>query len=219
MQRHTGFIFGRQHDAAECLRQLLRYTQLGTRLCDSRADAVDDSVLLCYTPEAVQVSQKAAAIDMRSLLLEATTGDQALRRAPQVLTLRIENTYEMGGDAFWVDARVAWPGGPITITTLDGTEPHIDYEVQAYLVHRRAEDVSVSVGMRSGHYIAYFKHGNAWYLADDERVTRLTEPPKEFPYVVFLARCDRERGRHMSALQKRLAWIRKHAGRPQKAIF
>jgi hypothetical protein len=191
VQRYAGFSLGRQHDAAECLRLLLLYTGLGQRLCDSQADAVDGSVVICYTPEAAQVSVAAAAVDARALLLEATTGDRCLRRAPHALAIRIENTYEQGGEAFWVDAQVAWPNEPLTLTLGNDAEPQVDYDVQAYLVHRHEKSAPVSRGMRSGHYIAYFRHGAAWYLADDEKVTMLTQPPTEFPYVVMLARSDR----------------------------
>ena len=97
VQRHTGFTLGRQHDAAECLRQLLRYTRLGERLCDSQADVVDGSVVICYTPEAAQVSVAAAAVDAHALLIVAATGDRSLKVAPQALAIRIENTYEQGG--------------------------------------------------------------------------------------------------------------------------
>ena len=93
VQRHAGFVLGRQHDAAECLRQLLRYTGMGQRYCDSQADVVDGSVVVCYTPESAQVSAGAAAVDARGLLLEATTGDRALKLGAQVLSIRVENTY------------------------------------------------------------------------------------------------------------------------------
>ena len=209
VSRHAGLSLGRQHDAAECLRQLLQYTGLGQRLCDSQADVMDGSVLICYTPEAAQVSVAAAAIDVRALLLEATTGDRALKKAPQALAIRIENTYEQGGQAFWVDARVAWPNEALTLTTTNAIEPQADYDVQAYLVHRHEQDAPVSAGMRSGHYVAYFKHGAAWYLADDANITLLTELPTEFPYLVFLARCDRASGEHMSAMRKRMQGIKK----------
>ena len=156
-----------------------------------------------------QVSVAAAAIDVRALLLEATTGDRALKKAPQALAIRIENTYEQGGQAFWVDARVAWPNEALTLTTTNAIEPQADYDVQAYLVHRHEQDAPVSAGMRSGHYVAYFKHGAAWYLADDANITLLTELPTEFPYLVFLARCDRASGEHMSAMRKRMQGIKK----------
>ena len=145
-------------------------------------------MVICYTPEAAQVSAAAAAVDAGALLLEATTGDGALKLGPQALAIRIENTYEQGGEAFWVDARVAWPSDQLTLTVANDAEPQVDYDAQAYLVHRHPAGTAVSRGMRSGHYVAYFKHGAAWYLADDGIVTMLTAPPMEFAYVVFLAR-------------------------------
>ena len=102
---------------------------------------------------------------MHSLLLEAATGEGALRQAPQVLILRIENTYELLGEAFWIDARVAWPDAPCVLTTLLTDEPEVMYQVQAYVVHRHNENEPVASGARSGHYSAYFKHMEEWYQA------------------------------------------------------
>lgn len=78
LRRQVGFTFGRQQDAAECLRHLLHYPGLGHRHCDAHADLVDGSVVLRYTPAAAQVSGAAAAIDARALLLEATAWDGGL---------------------------------------------------------------------------------------------------------------------------------------------
>ena len=150
------------------------------------------------------VSARAVAVDARELLLEATTGEGALKLGAQVITIRIENTYEQGGALFWVDAQIAWSSEPTTLTIANDAEPQVDYDVQAYLVHRHNADAPVSSGMQSGHYLAYFKHGATWYLADDDKVTLLASPPTEFPYLVFLARCDRARGAHATSMQKRL---------------
>ena len=208
LRRHVGFNLGRQQDAAECLGHLLQYTGLGQRLCDSHSELVEGSVVLSYTPESAQVSGAAAAIDARALLLEATTGDGGLKLAPAVLAIRINNIYEQGDDAFWVDAQVDWPKEALTLTIANDAAPQAEYVVQSYLVHRRDEGASVSLGMRSGHYVAYFQHGASWYLADDSRVTLLTEAPREFPYVVFLTRRDCVGGRHMSAMRKRAQSMR-----------
>ena len=180
---------------------------MGQRYCDSQADVVDGSVVICYTPKSAQVSAAAAAVDARGLLLEATTSDRALKLGAQALTIRVENTYEQGGENFWVDAQISWPSEALTLTVANEAEPQVDYDVQAYLVHRHDVGAPVSRGMRSGHYVAYFKHGASWYLADDSRVTMLAEPPTEFPYVVFLARVDRASGSHMTALRKRVQGI------------
>ena len=129
------------------------------------------------------------------------------RGSQALVVVRIENTYEQGGVASWVDARVAWSNGLCTLTLANGVEQCVDYNVQAYLVHRHGAGVAVARGMQSGHYVAYFKLGGVWYLADDSRVTRLTEAPIEFPYIVLLARCDRARGAHMAAMRKRAQGI------------
>ena len=204
LRRHVGFTLSRQQDAAECLRHLLQYTGLGHRHCDAHADMVDGSVVLSYTPEAAQVSVAAAAIDARALLLEATTGDGGLKHAPAALVIRINNIYEQGIDEFWVDARVEWPKEALTVTIDNHAAPQAQYVVQSYLTHRREEGVSVSRGMRSGHYVAYFQHDGSWYLADDAKVTLLTEAPQEFPYIVFLTRSNCLGDNHMGAMRKRI---------------
>ena len=78
---------------------------MGERQCRTHAEAVDGSVVLCYTSEVAQVSQKGPLLDMPSLLIEAATGEQALCVPPPAVVLRIENTYEQGDESFWVDAK------------------------------------------------------------------------------------------------------------------
>ena len=204
LKRQVGFTFGRQQDAAECLRHLLHYTGLGHRHCDAHAEMVDGSVVLSYTPEAAQVSVAAGAIDARALLLEATTGDVGLKHAPAVLAIRINNIYEQGDEEFWVDVHVDWPKEAFTVTIGNEAAPQAQYSVQSYLTHRREEGASVSRGMRSGHYVAYFQHDGSWYLADDAKVTLLTEAPQEFPYIVFLTRSNCLGDNHMGAMRKRI---------------
>ena len=69
----------------------------------------------------------------------------------------------------------------MTLSVENDLEPQVEYDVQGYLVHRHSEGVPASTGMRSGHYVAYFKHDAAWDLADDSEVIKLPEPPTEFP--------------------------------------
>eukprot|EP00959_Pyramimonas_sp_CCMP1952_P190327 3980935-Pyramimonas_sp.AAC.1 len=63
--------------------------------------------------------------------------------------------------------------------------------------------------MRSGHYIAYFKHASAWYLADDAMVTELSAAPADFPCVVSLARRDRGQSEHVQKLQERVQGVKR----------
>ncbi|CAK0796442.1 unnamed protein product, partial [Prorocentrum cordatum] len=203
VQQHAGFVPGRQQDAAECLRQLLLCTGLHRRFCDSQAPVADGGVVMSFAPEVAQISSAAGAIDAKALLLTAMADEGKLGIGAQVLVLRMETTYELGGEDFWVDAHVTWPDHSLTVTVANEAEPQVDYDVQAYLVHIPF-DTDVSRGMRSGHYVAYFKHGSTWYEADDQKVTMLTEPPTKFPYVVLLARCDRGRPAHAAALRRRV---------------
>ncbi len=124
------------------------------------------------------MSPLAAAFDMAALLHEATTGNRAVQVGVQASVFRIESIYEEASDAYWVDALVIWPEGPCSLT-INASEPHVHYDVQAYFVHRHSDGGPVSMSMSVGHYISYLKHGPAWYLADDEQVKELTEPPTE----------------------------------------
>lgn len=162
LQRHVGFRFGRQQGAGECLRHLLQCTGLGHRLCGARADLVDGGVVLGYAPEAARVSAAAAAIDARALPPEAATGDGGLKHAPSALAIRINNVYERGDAEFWVSADVEWPTEALTVTIDDAAALQAEYVVQSYLTRRREEGASVSRGMRSGHYVAYFQHEGTW---------------------------------------------------------
>ena len=157
------------------------------------------------------MSGAGSAVDMRALLLEAVTGETALEQSPEALVVRLENTYEEGGELFWVNVDAKWPEEPYPITTKESGQAQTEYIVQAYLVHRRAAGAGVAQGMRSGHYIAYFKRSGQWYRADDEQVTLLAEPPTEFPYVVFLARSSRQPCRKMMKRAACLRKLRKHA--------
>jgi len=148
---------------------------------------------------------------MRALLFEAATGETALEKSPDALVFRLENTYEEGGELFWVNARAKWSEGYYPITTKEAGQTQTNYNLQAYLVHRRAPSAGVAQGMRSGHYVAYFRCKRKWYRADDERVTLLSKAPTEYPYLVFLTRIQ-GRERHLrirKILEKRAARIRK----------
>ena len=52
--------------------------------------------------------------------MKPPTDDRAIRNAPPILLVRMENTYEQGGEMFWVDARVNWANGRVHLTTLGG---------------------------------------------------------------------------------------------------
>ena len=70
------------------------------------------------------------------------------------------------------------------MTIENEAEPQVDYDVQAYLAHRHDANAPLSRGMASGHYVAYFKHGVTWYVANDEKVEKLSSPSPEFRYAV-----------------------------------
>ena len=78
-------------------------------------------------------------------------------------------------------AKVDWSDCLCTLTTSQMELPAVEYEVHAYLVHVRDQHISVNRGMCQGHYVAYFRHDNVWYKADDSSVSRLPSQPTDFP--------------------------------------
>ena len=69
-------------------------------------------MIICYTPEAAQVSATASAVDAHGLLLEATTGDGSIKLAPQVLAIRIENTSMVVERSGWMRELIG-PARPV----------------------------------------------------------------------------------------------------------
>ncbi|CAK0876828.1 unnamed protein product [Prorocentrum cordatum] len=208
VQRQMDIQPGRQQGAAECVKQLLHVTGLGKRHCDSESAIRDYHLILTEVPDVAQVSAAATPIDAQTLLLTAASGDGALRVGSEALVIRFENAYEQGGKQFWVDAKVKWPSGPLTLTFDNAREEDVEYDVQGYIVHVHAGS-EISQGMRSGHYIAYFKHRSAWYLADDATATELGAAPADFPCIVFLARRDRRQSEHVQKLQERAQGVKR----------
>ena len=90
---------------------------------------------MSFAPEVAQISSAAGPIDAGELLLTAMTDEGKLGIGAQVLVLHVETTYEQGGEDFWVDAHVTWPDNSLTVTVANEAEPHVDYNVQAHLVH------------------------------------------------------------------------------------
>ena len=103
---------GRQEDAAEQLGHLLTMTKMDAELGvrPLAAELVQAGELICKTPARAEVSELAAPVDMHEVVQEAVRA-QGLRMTPKLFVVCLANTYEQGGEAFWVTARAKWTQG------------------------------------------------------------------------------------------------------------
>ena len=83
---------------------------------------------MSFASEVAKISSAAAPIDARALLLTAMTDEGKLGIGAQVLVLRVQTTYELGGEDFWVDAQVTWPDHSLTVTVANEAEPQVEYD-------------------------------------------------------------------------------------------
>ena len=67
------------------------------------------------------------------------------------------------------------------------------YKLAGYVAYEGDEAVTPSFAMISGHFVAYFREGDAWYKANDSTVTPTGTggaPPTDFPYICIFVRVD-----------------------------
>ena len=140
-----------------------------------------------------QVSHDAPPVDMQNLLMTSLTGDNAIAASVPALVIRVENIYEAGEQYFAVDASADWSGGPIELSVRDAPDRRPQYAVAGFVAHESDAAVDGRRRMRSGHYIAYVQCEGSWFELNDSQITALGEPPKRFPYLVFLTRADGRR--------------------------
>ena len=107
---------GRQNDAQECLSALFNATRMNERLCLGVSGVEHAGVVLCELASDARVSMNATPVDMQNLLVVALTGERALRRAPLLLAVRVENIYVEGDAEFFVDARADWTQVTLNLT-------------------------------------------------------------------------------------------------------
>ena len=103
---------GQQEDAAEHLGHLLTMTKMDTALGvrPHAAELARAGELICKTPARAEVSELAAPVDMHEVVQEALR-EQGLLMTPKLFVICLANTYEQGGEAFWVTARAKWTQG------------------------------------------------------------------------------------------------------------
>jgi hypothetical protein len=163
---HTGFLEGRQQDAAECLMYLLGAVDGGRmqeRVCMAYAAATVEGMILCTASAEAQVSSEAPPVSMGNLLTGSLTDDQALREAPPALIIRVENIYEQNDVYFSVDALASWDATRLELTVMGDDSNTVVYKVSGYVAHVYHGDVDARQRMSSGHYVAYMNMDDTWY--------------------------------------------------------
>ena len=184
------FPGGTQQDASECATFLLgcldNAQDLRSSVFGSGADAaVDDQILCTVSPDA-QVAAAAGKVNVAGMLMLSLTGDAAIAAPSPALMLRVENTYELGGVRHSVTARADWGTAEFEVTVA-GTEDSATYRVASLVAHEAAGNVSADQRTRSGHCVTFARSDDTWFEMNDNKVTRLSEPPEYFPYLVFCA--------------------------------
>ena len=111
--------------------------------------------------------------------------------APQTFVLAIA-PYRMVNetDAEWVVAAVSGWDEPVDMSPFCQDHSNCtEYMVKAVVFHLHPPDGPAD--LRCGHYIAYFRHGHRWHLADDSRVDPvLMSGLRGLPYIVVMERAD-----------------------------
>ena len=189
--QQSGCDAGSQEDAAtalDCIFQCLDQGAMQRGLCATGVDMEGTGIVHLGAAERVDVSGRGSPVPMPALFREGLTGEQALRGTPRALVLRVEPLYKVGGEAVRIDARAEWPTGAMAFPVAGDDGVSVQYNVAAYVAHRRDREAEAVESRRAGHYVAYICSGGGWYEADDATVTPLQAPPGAFPYLVFLAR-------------------------------
>ena len=128
---------GRQNDAQECLSTLFCATGMHGRLCPNVASVQHEGVVLCELSADARISARAAPIDFDRILVESLTGDRAIAAPPELLAVRVENIYEEGGGAYFVDARVTWPAAALDLAPclaeVTGAAVDVHYNLRGFV--------------------------------------------------------------------------------------
>ena len=181
----SGFQGGRQEDAEECLRQLLKsiddsyaardYPLPSSRVFGASAEVGEVNIIRCSVSAEARVGALSNPIDMCDILEKSFRGDLALQSAPPALLVRMENVYDEVAAYYHVDVRAKW--GRVTCDLACGHGSTVRYQVAALVVYRRGER----------HYVAFIHSDNTWYLANDLSY-RTSTPPTEYPYILVLVK-------------------------------
>ena len=118
--------------------------------------------------------------------------DEALDRCPDVLAIAFANMYQEADATWWTDLELTGINDDIDLSPCVRSataSSDATYSFRACVIHRHSETASqLTTG---GHYIAHFREGAEWYVADDTYVrtcTPLTTASGAhlFPCILFL---------------------------------
>ena len=165
-------IAGRQNDAMDCF-----YI-----FCDSAGLSPGP---LCWIPKPEQILQYPQVAQLVHMLQGSEPVTVSV--APQTFVLAIA-PYRMVNetDAEWVVATVSGWDEPVDMSPFCQDHSNCtEYMVKAVVFHLHPPEGPAD--LRCGHYIAYFRHGHRWHLADDSRVDPvLMSGLRCLPYIVVM---------------------------------
>ena len=152
------FIGGRQHDAQECLSNLLHASRLSAEVFRAGASVQQSQVALCELPHDAMVAARSEPLDMAAFVATSLLDDRSLSRAPRVLALQLPNIYIVDDHPFFVDVPVRWPTSVLDLSACirgpAAEAAKARYRLRAVVVHLNGR-AQASLGMSSGHYVAY----------------------------------------------------------------
>ena len=205
---------GKQHDAREALEEILTRTPLGSDLFDTGAQGFQRSDIVslpAFTEDGWWYQKFTSAkqvVRMRELLADGFRHlDEKLPVAPPLLAMIIPPFADDESDtAFWLNGtkraailRSDW--GDCTLDLAEHFAAHCTgreqavYKIAGYVAYEGDRDVTPRWTFITGHFVAYFREGDAWYKADDSAVTPTGTggaPPTDFPYICIFERVDLE---------------------------
>ena len=206
---------GQQHDAREVLEEILDRTHL-SMLCRTGAAHFQRPDLVALPAFVEQqwwykdFTSRQQVVDMRALLTNAFHHlPEQLRRAPELLLLTVPQFANDDSDtSLWLNETSTQP----PLITADWGDCilqltqhlHADcanrdqgtYRLVGYVAYIGDDNITPTWSFTSGHFVAYFREGDLWYLANDS-LTRPAAmdgqaPPTAFPYICLFERHDQQ---------------------------
>ena len=192
---------GEQHDAREALEEILTCTRLGNRLFDTGAQGSQRSDIVslpAFTQDGWWYQKFTSAqqvVSIRELLTDGFTHlDHKLPVASPLLAIVIPPVaFDESDTAFWLNGTPREPllrsdWGNYTLDLSEHFASETVYKLAGYVAYEGDESVTPCWAFITGHFVAYFCHGDDWYNADDSIVRPTGTPPTAFPYICIFQR-------------------------------
>jgi hypothetical protein len=152
-----------------------------------------NGIVSCAVPE---VCRAKGSCTLAELLKATLCNDDAIDHCPDTLAVAFDNMYEEHGHDWWHEFEIRELNAEVDLSSCSRQAPpgrDASYNLRAAIIHRHSGQARRT--QTSGHYIAQFKRGDSWYVADDAFVNKC-EPLRSmqddvlFPYVLFLTKSD-----------------------------